>query len=149
MTSTESPHPPTPQPRTRRKSARQINALLKKMVQLKIVQPGQNNSKEDGSAEFMPTPQFAAFMAEAKERYLSRADKIQELVMSHVNPTEKGSMTRAQTLLTGLMIAEYIGSNTDIEVFGLTFKQMEQMADAIVKIGEHMNFIKDWELEGK
>jgi hypothetical protein len=27
------------------------------------------------------------------------------------------------------MMAEYIGRNTDIEVFGLTFKQMEQMAD--------------------
>lgn len=120
------------------------------MVQLKIVQQGQNNSKEDSnSAVYTPTPQFAAFMAEAKERYLSRADKIQELVMSHVNPTEEGSLVRAQSILTGLMIAEYIGRNTDIEVFGLTFKQMEQMADTIVKIGEHMNFVKDWELEGK
>ena len=150
MTSSESPHPPTPQPRPRRKSTRQINALLKKMVQLKIVQPGQNNSKEDNnSIVYTPTPQFAAFMAEAKERYLSRADKIQQLVMSNVNPTEGGSLVRDQTLLTGLMIAEYIGRNTDIEVFGLTFKQMEQMADTIVKIGEHMNFVKVWELEGK
>jgi len=47
-------------------------------VQLKIVQPGQNNS----SAEFILTPEFMTFMAEAKERYLSRADKIQELVMA-------------------------------------------------------------------
>jgi hypothetical protein len=30
------------------------------------------------------------------------------------------------------------------EVFGLTFKQMEHMADTILKIGEHMNFVKDW-----
>lgn len=60
MTSSESPHPPTPQPRPRRKSTRQINALLKKMVQLKIVQPGQNNSKEDNnSIVYTPTPQFA------------------------------------------------------------------------------------------
>jgi hypothetical protein len=133
------------QPQSRRKSTRQINALLKKMVQLKIVQPGQNNSKEDNnSTVYTPTPQFAAFMAEAKERYLSRADKIQQLVMSHVNPTEGGSLARAQTLLTGLMIAEYIGRNKDIEVFGLTFKQMEQMTETIVKIGEHMNFVKDW-----
>jgi hypothetical protein len=47
-------------------------------------------------------------------------------------------------MLTCLMIAEYIGRNTDIEVFGLTFKQMEHMADTILKIGEHMNFVKDW-----
>jgi hypothetical protein len=75
---------PTPAPHSRRKSTRQINALLKKMVQLKIVQPCQNNSKEDNNSTVYtptPTPEFMAFMAEAKERYLSRADKIQQLVM--------------------------------------------------------------------
>ena len=35
MTSSESPHPPTPQPRPRRKFTKQIDALLKKMVQFK------------------------------------------------------------------------------------------------------------------
>jgi hypothetical protein len=153
MTSPEQPlKQPQSRPQSLRKSTRQINALLKKMVQLKIVQPGQNK-EDNNSAEFMPTttptPEFAAFMAEAKKRYLSRTDKIQQLVMSNVNPTEEGSLTRAQTILTGLMIAEYIGGNTEIEVFGLTFKQREQMADAVVKIGEHMNFVKYWELEGK
>src|SRR5829696_7333330 len=126
----------SPSPTPRRKSARGINALMRKMVQLKIVQPGQN--KEDGgSTIYTPTLEFMAFMAEAKERYLSRADKLQQLVMSYVNPSEEGSMARAQTIFTCLMIAEYIGGNTDIEVFGLTFKQLEQMADTIMKIGEH------------
>lgn len=113
------------------------------MVDLKIVQRGK--SKEGGPAVYALTPQFTAFMAEAKERYLSRADKLQQLVMSYVNPSEEGSLARAQTIFTCLTIAEYIGKHTDIEVFRLTFKQMEKMADTILKIGEHMNFVKDWE----
>jgi hypothetical protein len=59
-------------------------------------------------------------MAKAEERYLARSDESQQLIMSLVNQSEEGSLVRAQTLLTGLMIAEYIGQHTELEVFGLT-----------------------------
>src|SRR5215217_87383 len=110
----------SPSPTPRRKSARGINVLMRKMVQLKIVQPGQN--KEDsGSTIYATTPEFMAFMAEAKERYLSRVDKLQQLVMSYVNPIEEGSLARAQTILTCLMIAECRGGGGGVGVFCFFF----------------------------
>lgn len=81
------------------------------------------------------------FLAEKKERFLTNPDKTQQLMMSLME--QGNNMAKIQTVFTTLMIAEYIGGHTDIEVFGLTFNQLEKMTDTILKIGEYFMFVID------
>ena len=125
-------------PYPHKKSQEEIQALMQKMITLKLLTKGEDST--DGSPLYTPTPDFEKFLLQSRDALLSEAGQVDMLVMGLILQT--GSLEMARLYFISTIIAEYIGLS-DAE----TDKRQPELieyANVLFQIGSQMQFLKDW-----
>jgi hypothetical protein len=89
---------------------------------------------------YPPTVEFERFLIESRESIMAVAGHFNMILTGLIIQT--GSIEAARSLIFSTIIAEYL--NLSESEFSKRLRELVQYANALLQIGQHMEFLRDW-----